>query len=148
MAENKVPKNELAENPPEIIHINVIGKRLSNYWDKKPDGLYAKTIEYILESAHLKIKNDWFARGLKAGKISKNKSGCCCVFEEDGETISQYCGAHKEKIQEASKKAIKPIMEVYEMYRDTKTIGMYFGCEDDLWQAIEKTIKEDGERVD
>ena len=51
--------------------------------------------EYILKSLHLKIKNDWFARGLKAGKISKNSSGCCCVIEDDGETISSLCGAHK-----------------------------------------------------
>ena len=51
--------------------------------------------EYILTSLHLKIKNDWFARGLKAGKISKNSSGCCCVIEDDGETISSLCGAHK-----------------------------------------------------
>ena len=51
--------------------------------------------EYILKSLHLKIKNDWFARGLKAGKISKNTSGCCCVIDDDGETISSLCGAHK-----------------------------------------------------
>ena len=57
--------------------------------------------EYILKSLHLKIKNDWFARGLKAGKISKNTSGCCCVIEDDGETISSLCGAHKALVDEA-----------------------------------------------
>ena len=51
--------------------------------------------EYILKSLHLKIKNDWFARGLKAGKISKNTSDCCCVIEDDEKTISRLCGAHK-----------------------------------------------------
>ena len=62
----------------------------------------AEIIEYYTKSLHLKIKNDWFARGLKAGKISKNSSGgCCCVIEDDGETISSLCGAHKALVDEA-----------------------------------------------
>ncbi len=75
----------------------------------------AEIIEYYTKSLHLKIKNDWFARGLKAGKISKNSSGgCCCVIEDDGETISSLCGAHKalhDKLEKELLEAIKKDLE-------------------------------------
>ena len=38
-----------------------------------------------------------YARGWEAGRNSilrNNKSGCCCKFSEDGETITSMCMAH------------------------------------------------------
>lgn len=52
------------------------------------------------------MKKAWnasFAKGFEAGKNSilrKNKSGCCCKFAEDGETILELCDAHKEYIKQ------------------------------------------------
>ena len=75
-------------------------------------------LDYI-KSLHLKIKNDWFARGLKAGKISKNTSGCCCVIEDDGETISSLCGAHK-ALHDKKVEDFKQLAETYRRILNAK----------------------------
>ena len=38
--------------------------------------------------------SEWFERG-KNSILRKNESGCCCKMDEDGETISELCLAHK-----------------------------------------------------
>ncbi len=76
-------------------------------------------IEYIRKDIHLKIKNDWFAKGLKAGKISKNTSGCCCVIEDDGETISSLCGAHK-ALHDKKAEDFKQLAETYRRILNAK----------------------------
>lgn len=60
-----------------------------------PNGLPS---EYIHKNISIKLRNEWFNRGVKAGKISNNKSGCYCVFEDDGETITNMCTPHKDKM--------------------------------------------------
>ena len=103
---------EKPEVPDEKLYIsNAISKTKDRMKNATTYKLYDNDIEYILKSLHLKTKNDWFARGLKAGKISKNSSGCCCVIEDDGETISSLCGAHKalhdKKVEDATKEIAK-----------------------------------------
>ncbi len=66
----------------------------------------------------IKLRNEWFNKGLKAGKISNNKSGCCCVFEDDGETITNMCGAHNHQLQDTT----KAIKEVWEKYGDASYV--------------------------
>ena len=80
----------------------------------------SENIEYIPKSLHLKIKNDWFAKGLKAGKIYKNTSGgCCCVIEDDGETISSLCGAHK-ALHDKKVEDFKQLAETYRRILNAK----------------------------
>ncbi len=62
------------------------------------------------------LRNEWFNRGLKAGKISNNSSGCCCVFEADGETITNMCAPHKAMIETGKQEALKPIREMWEKW--------------------------------
>ena len=45
-----------------------------------------------------------YATGFKAGQLSvkrKNKSGCCCIIdEEQGDKVIQACGAHLTWLEE------------------------------------------------
>ncbi len=106
--------------PPEKIHFHNIDiiEETRRHSHTHNEAHQKDIIEYILKPLHLKIKNDWFARGLKAGKISKNSSGCCCVIEDDGETISSLCGAHKalydKKEEETSRDVAEYIEELEE----------------------------------
>ncbi|KKM98514.1 hypothetical protein LCGC14_1157040 [marine sediment metagenome] len=96
--------------------------------------------EYILKSLHLKIKNDWFVRGLKAGKISKNTSGCCCVIEDDGETISSLCGAHKYLHDKKMEDATKHIGKCYVKWEEDIQHLNLSVLEKELLGAIKKDL--------
>ena len=50
--------------------------------------------------------NTRFAEGFLRGRESvlrKNKSGCCCIID-DNDVVISVCGAHQELIEEALKK--------------------------------------------
>lgn len=49
------------------------------------------------EKARLIAK--WFKKGQNSIK-RKNKSGCCCIINDDGSTIERLCDAHKDYVQE------------------------------------------------
>ncbi len=108
-------------------------------------------IEYIRKDISIKLRNEWFNRGLKAGKISNNKSGCCCVFEDDGETITNMCAPHKAMIETEKQDALKPIRKVWEKWKwladKTGRLGIvniqgYLECVAELWQAIKTALGE------
>ncbi len=46
------------------------------------------------DSADGKLRAIWFEKGRKA-VLRRNKSGCCCEFNEQDEIVS-LCGAHQE----------------------------------------------------
>jgi hypothetical protein len=47
----------------------------------------------------------WYEKG-RESVLRKNKSGCCCLFNEDDEIVS-LCAAHKEYFEEHKYKAVE-----------------------------------------
>ena len=45
----------------------------------------------------MSIHLEWFKKGQNS-VLRKNKSGCCCIIADDGETIIESCGAHKQHV--------------------------------------------------
>lgn len=83
--------------------IEAYGMTIANLMIGKSPERVDKAKQAILDY-HIKIKNEWFEKGVKAGKISNNGSGCCCVFEDDGETIQEprslnLCAPHKAMVE-------------------------------------------------
>lgn len=73
---------------------------------KKIDPLGDQTRNSLEQSDVVEAKTvPDYSRGWKAGRNSvlrKNKSGCVCKFDEDGETIIDLCGAHSDYMKRST----------------------------------------------
>ncbi len=52
-----------------------------------------------LQKEKASLIKKWFRKGQLSVK-RKNKSGCCCIINDDGSTIESLCGAHDDYVQE------------------------------------------------
>jgi hypothetical protein len=60
-----------------------------------------------------KVKAEWFKNG-RESILRKNKSGCCCLFDEEDNIVS-LCDAHRELVEKAEAKLEKfrPLIEAW-----------------------------------
>lgn len=57
-------------------------------------GLY-HTVATEIEKLYNKSGAEWFKKGQNSVR-RRNKSGCCCVFDENDNEIISVCGAHQD----------------------------------------------------